>query len=227
MGIREKYPRPDERGNVLFIILTAIVLLAFLTQMVSQSTDQQSDVIVRQTRDDEISRMMAQVGALGGAVHQMLVNGADPATLYSNISTLKAGDAGYNTAPHTYKIYHPLGGGIAHMDASSPTATPMATDFKINPETIITGIGPTDVTIGDIVFTAKVSTAAFCARINELSLNSATIPVMTTSTFDDMFDGTTVTIDGSNCADCVEKPRLCVSNSAGTEWGYYAALLPG
>src|SRR5689334_13018832 len=96
-----------ERGNILLIILIAIVLLAMLTAIVSQYSSQQSDSLSRQVRDDQISRMLVQVGALGSALHQMVADGEDPATLYSNLSLLKPGDAGFETAPNNFKIYHP------------------------------------------------------------------------------------------------------------------------
>ena len=217
-----------ETGNVLFIIMIAIALVALLTQLVSKSSDTQSDILSTQTRDDEISRMQTQAAALGAAIQQMIVNGENPATLYSNLSTLKPGDAGFETSPHNFKIYHPLGGGVDYMSGSTSASSAVATEFGINKSSIITGVGATDAAVGDILFTAKISTAAYCGRINEINTGSATVPVMATATFNALFTaGTTVTLAAGNCASCVRAARLCVSNTGATAWGYYAALLPG
>lgn len=219
---------PQEQGNALFIVFVAIIVLALLTQMIASSSNQQASNLDRQTQDDEISRMLTQAATLGGAIHQMIVNGEDAATLYTDLSTLKPGDGGFETPPNNLKIYHPLGGGIMYMTASSTRATPVATNFSLNKGSIITGVGATDAAIGDIVFVATISAASYCQRINELTTGSTTVPVMDSAAFDDLFtDDVTVTIDGVNCASCVNVPRLCVSNTGATSWGYYATLLPG
>ena len=222
------FKKNRQRGNILIAILVAIVVVAMLTMAVSQYSEQQSDSVTRQTQDDQISRTLTQASTLGSAVHQMLVNGEDPATLYTNLSQLKPGDTGFETAPNNFKIYHPLGGGVSYMAASSPQASAIATAFNINAASIIKGVGPTDVTVGDIVFTAKIASASACQRINKILNGSTTVPVLTTSTFDALFTaGTTVTVDSSNCASCVNVPRLCVSNTAANAWGFYSVLLPG
>ncbi len=224
MATRDK----QQGGNILFIILIAIVLVALLTQMVSQSSEQQSDILTQQTSDDEINRLFTQAATLQAAIEQMVVRGDEPSTLYTNLSTLKPGDAGYETAPHAMKIYHPLGGGVSYLSGSKPGSSAAATAFKINKDAIVTGVGATDAVVGDILFTAVIAAAETCARINKLLTGSSSIPVLATADFDDLFtNGVAVTIAGGNCADCVNVPRICVTNAGGTAWGYYAALFPG
>lgn len=222
--------RHGERGNVLLLIMAAIVLLGLLTQMVSRSSQQQSDVIELQTRDNQINAMFTQSSTLNGAIQQMVANGEDPATLYQNLLMTAPGDGGFETAPHRFKVYHPLGGGVNYMSRSSSTSdgsAVVADNFKINPGSIVTGVGPTDATIGDILFTASIASDSYCQRINELITGSTHVPVLDTAVFDDLLAGTPVTIDGTNCADCVRVPRICVSNTGGSAWAYYAVLLPG
>ncbi len=215
-----------ERGNVLFMILLAIVVLGALTMAISQNSTEQSDVIPRQTQDDQINRMLTYASALGSALQQMVVSGENPLTLYSSLSLLKPGDAGFETSPNNLKIYHPLGGGITYQSASSPDTNAIATNFNINAGSIITGVGATN-TIGDIVFVATVSSAAYCARINQILYNSAAVPTMNSATFTSLFtNNTTVTVNGGNCASCVNMKQYCVTNGSGA-WGFYAALLPG
>ena len=219
----------SEDGNVLFMILIAIALMALLAVAVTQSSEQQSTGMDRQVIDSEISRMKTQSAALSSALNQMVINGESAETLYSTVSTLKPGDAGYETSPHSLKIYHPLGGGISYMAASSNNiSAAYAKNFSINAASIVSGVGKTDVTTGDILFTAIISSAEACQRINETLTGSKTVPVMTTAIFDALFTaGTTVTIDGTNCPSCLKIARICVSNSGATAWGYYESLMPG
>lgn len=229
--------RPERRedGNVLMIILVAIALLAMLTALVSRSTEQQSDSLSRQTMDDEISRMLTQTSALGGALSQMIVNGENAATLYQAPSVgpppvgldMVTSGAPFETAPHNLKIYHPMGGGINFMPTSSPGLSPAATSFNINAGSIITGVGADVAGVGDIVFTALISSAAYCQRINTIISGSSTVPGMAAAAFTTLFTSSTaVTINAAACASCVNVSRLCVSNGAGL-WGFYSALLPG
>lgn len=217
---------------MLIIILISIAALAMLTMMVSKTSEQQSDVISRQTRDDQLSRLLAQASTLGGAINQMLVNGEDPAALYKvppdGINQVLPGAAGFETSPHNLKLYHPMGGGVSYLSSSSPDSTAIATAYSINQTSIITGVGETDVTVGDIVFTAKISAVEYCQRLNEIVTGSSAVPAMADATFDALFTaGTVVTVDGTNCANCIKKARICVANVSGNAWGFYAALLPG
>ena len=218
----------DQTGNVLLIILAAIAVVAMLTYAVTQSTEQQSDTLTRQTIDDGISRVMTQAATLSSALQQLAMNGEDPATLYSTLSVLRPGEAGFETAPSNLKIYHPLGGGVQYMSGSSSGTQTVATDFGINRGSIVTGVGATDAVVGDILFTAKISSAAFCGRINQILNGSTTVPELVTADFDTLFTaGTATTITAANCAACVGAVQLCVSNTGATAWGYYSVLWPG
>jgi len=218
--------KKNESGNVLMIILLAIIVLAMLTELISRSSTQQSDTLSRQTMDNEISRMLTQTSALGGALNQMIMNGEDAATLYSTLSLLKPGDAGFETSPHNLKIYHPLGGGIAYMAGSATGAA--ATGFNIDSGAIVTGVGATNAVIGDLLFTARISSAAYCQRINTVVTGASAVPTLVTANFNTLFTaGTAVTL-GANCTPtCANIPRQCVSNVETTAWGFYSALLPG
>lgn len=226
-----KTARTGEQGNILFMILLAIVLLGLITAVITQNSTEQSGVLSRQTEDDQINRMITYTSTLTAALQQMVVNGEDPTAIYSNLSLLKPGDVNFETGPsptyHRFEIFHPLGGGVTYQSASSPDPNAVATNYQINTGAIITGVGATDATIGDIVFTANVSSATYCSRINQILSNSATVPVMDSATFTSLFGAATVTINAGNCVSCVNVPRLCVSNTGATAWGFYSALLPG
>ncbi|MDD9900518.1 MAG: hypothetical protein OXT65_06030 [Alphaproteobacteria bacterium] len=218
------------KGNILFIILIAVALLAALSAVVTRSTnDDHLAYGDAATRDEQISRLLTYSSTLSAAIRQMIASGADPASLYSNLSTLVEGDVGWNTAPHRYKIHHPYGGGVAYMSRTGPSgnSSTVAWDTAISPDSIVTGVGGTDVTIGDIVFIADVNNNDSCERINDKLYSSITMPVMSDAAFTALFNATTTTIDGTNCANCVNRAQACITNVSGNAWGYYHALLPG
>jgi len=219
----------SQSGNVLFMLLIAIALLAIITAVISNSGQQQKDALDRQTMDAQVSVMINHLAAINSAILQTVIHGEDVSQVYLDISTLKAGDDGFDTAPHKMKIYHPLGGGISYMSASSNTDDKaVATNFNINPASIIKGIGKTDDTIGDILFTAKIMSEDYCKFINKKIAGTDTIPEMSNATFDSLFtNNNTVTIDDGNCPDCVNIGRICVKNTSDNAWGFYAVLFPG
>lgn len=220
---------------MLFMILIAIAILAALTLAISQDSTQQSGVLAQQTSTDQINRMLTYASALGGAIQQMVVNGENADALYTNLSTITPGTAGFDTAPNNLKLFHPLGGGITYMNASSPDANAVATSYNINPGSIITGVGCssgtgcTGASSGHIIFTAMISALSYCQQANNIltgSSLSATPPTMNSATFATLFaSSSAVTVAGGNCASCVNVARLCVTNGSGA-YGFYADLLP-
>lgn len=236
------------RGNALFWVLMGVALLAALTYSVMSSDKQKGGIMPASIQlDDQINRLTTYTSLLTGAVQGMVLNGADPALLYgtgasTGLNTVvsgsapPAGFADWDTAPHRYKIYHPYGGGVDYMDATSGASDAIAVNFQIRKASIVKGVGPTDAG-GDIVFTARVTSLAACQRINYkvrgLAAN-ATPPIVTDAVaFGALFtntDGTTNAMledTTPTCADCVNVPQSCVQNAGGTSWGYYQVLLPG
>ena len=220
-----------ERGNALFMILIAIVLLAALTYAISQDSQQQSSVLPKQTIDNQINQLITYASALGGSLQQMVTNGENPNTLYSSLNTESTGF----TSPYNLEIFAPLGGGITYMSQSSPDAGAVATNYNINAPSIITGVGCSSgtgcpaSTTGHIIFTASISSASYCAQINYVLTGSTTVPVMTDAVFTPLFNSPTVatTVGSSSCTPtCANIARYCVSNTEGTAWGFYADLFP-
>lgn len=104
----------------------------------------------------------------------------------------------------------------------------MATDINIVPGAIIKSVGETDVTVGDIVFTAQVTSQAACKRINLKARGNETMPTMADVTYTALFvTGATTTVANAQCANCVGVAEACVENVSGNAWGYYRVLFPG
>ena len=207
----------QEHGNVLFIILMAIFLLALLTRFISQGADQQADGMSRETRLLDINRLMSHASNIAATVGQMINNEVDPAT----ISGVKPGDAGYGTAPHQAKIYHALGGGVQYIGSIGS-----ATNIRIATQQTVTGIGASNAltTGAEILLVAQVS-SAMCADINSKILGSTTVPTMADANFSVFIaDSAAQVIAAGQCASCVNVPALCVSNVSVNNWAYYSTL---
>ncbi len=231
-----KIKHRHEQGNVLFIVFIAIMIVAGLTFMLSQGSEQGTSAADRTASDAQISQMLGYVGTLAAAVQQMTEGIADPATLYADISLARVSDAAYNIAPHRLKIYHPLGGGIVQMTATgdASASSTVAYNFRINPGSIVKDVGPTNVTTGDILFTAQVSSLEYCQRINQTLRGTTAIPaVRNAPDFFSLFEDTAatptaVTLDEVTCADCVSIAMSCVVYNGDPKlYGFYAVLLPG
>lgn len=217
-------------GNALFMVLIALALLASLTYAVSQQANSDVDFSETASDDEQIARMLTYSGTLAAAINQMIVAGAKADTLYSNLNTEAPSSGTFNSGTHTFKIYHPMGGGVNYVVASGAAGASdtVATSYGIVPAAIVTDIGPTDATVGDILFKAKIKDAAACGRINWLLHADATVPALATANFDTLFtSGSAITIAAGNCAGCVGISQICVSNTEVDEFGYYATLLPG
>ncbi len=219
-----------EKGNALLFVFIAIAILAGLTYALSSSNDDSENISDYAAADEQISRMLSYSATLGASLNQLVMAGANAQTLYTDLSVLKPSEAGYNTAPHRLKLFHPMGGGMNYVGETGPVGSSdtVATDFKINKGAIIEGVGPTNVTVGDIVFTAIVKSENACKRINFILTGDQTLPIMKTATYNDLFttDNATDVATGL-CDDCVNVPQICVTNIAGTQWGFYSVLYPG
>lgn len=228
MNYKEHKPLNSQSGNILFLILIAIAMFGILTAVISNSTKEHKETLNRQTVDAQISVVLNYVSSLSSALLNLVMAGADQSTIYQNLLTLKPGDDGYEESPHQYKIFHPLGGGIEYLSSSTNTSSSaLATNFNINKGSIITGVGKSDALIGDIVFTARITSEDYCQAINKKINGSTSIPEMSDSTFNTLFTSDTeVTVDSSNCPDCVGITRSCISNSSDSEWGFYSVLFP-
>jgi hypothetical protein len=213
-----------QRGSALIIVFIAIAVLAALTFTVSQFTEQQSQLPDKESMQLQVGKLFGQGAVLAGAMQTMAANGA---VLPADLNTVRPTDGTWGAGSSTYKVYHPNGGGVQYMEATGPVgnSATVAQNFLISKGSIITGVGAGD-TVGDVVFTATVNSAAACTRINT-KLSGGTAPTMSNAAYTDLItNGTDTTINAGNCANCVNKSRACVVNVAGTGWGYYQVLFP-
>ncbi|MDY0028862.1 MAG: hypothetical protein RBR86_02855 [Pseudobdellovibrionaceae bacterium] len=199
-----------QNGSALILILIGVALFAALSYAVVNGlrvNDGASSGVTRERADADMSSVMDFATATANGFQQMVLSDErDP----NSIVFTRPSDAGYNTAPHDFKIFHPQGGHVTYqetwssLDDSSETT---ATDWHFV-RNAIDGIGGA----GDEVIMALVRVPErLCARINYRLTGSEAIP-SESGDMDGMFALGTSPIDSSNCAACEGKSSMCVAN---------------
>ncbi len=232
----QKPPIRQQSGNVLFYILIAIGLIGALTFAMSRMQQADPSTADKISMDEQIQRLFIYSAAVGGTINQMIAGGMSAQNFYTQLDTTLPGAAGFETAPHNRKIYHPYGGGLTPQfeSAASTDSNRVAYQYNIHKGAFISDIGKTSAVVSDVVFVARISTLAQCQRINKMLYNSTTVPAMTNAAFNALFVAAgaatpSLAINSIACAGCVGKVQQCISNSdaSGYLYGYYSALLPG
>lgn len=110
----------NSRGNVLFLILVAVVLFAALSYAVTRSFSGSSGsgVVDEKARLAAASILSYQV-AVKTAVDRMRMSGI----AIEDIDYTLPSASSFNTAPYEKKIYHPQGGGLAYQQLPEGAVT--------------------------------------------------------------------------------------------------------
>ncbi|MCB1557367.1 MAG: hypothetical protein KDJ50_00415 [Alphaproteobacteria bacterium] len=199
-----------QSGSALILILIGVVLFGALAYAVSEGlrvSDGTSSGVGREKAELDMNSIMDFMSATANGFQQMkLSDERDPDSIVFTIPS----DAGYGTAPHDFKIFHPLGGHVTYQKPWSTLDDPSevtATDWFFVRNTI-DGVGGA----GDEVIMSLIRVPEkICQRINFKLTGSETIP-SETGDMDAMFDTGADPIDATNCAACEGKSALCVSN---------------
>jgi hypothetical protein len=104
-----------EQGNVLFLILMAVVLFAALSYAITKSTRSGDANTSSEKAQLTASAIMNYNSAIRVAVMRMQISGIDPATIDFALPT----DTGFSTPPFTRKVFHPQGGGVSYQPLPS------------------------------------------------------------------------------------------------------------
>lgn len=214
-------------------VLIAIVLFAALSMTIGRQTDtSEADDLDDGKAELYATQLIAYATQAKSAVDQMLFTGAQIGDL---VFTLPS-EAGFNTAPTLYKVYHPDGGGLNPGTLRSETidqniADPVAGWYlgRFN------NVEWTRTTGTDVILVAFQIKKSICEKINEKIRGTTAIPVMTSPIrnvmIDDAFYGgagnTDLTTDPGGtpiCADCDKRASLCVEDSAGGTYGFYTVI---
>ena len=211
------------RGNAMIYVILALALLGGLTMLLMKQGSESSDLTYEQS-ELLTTKTVAIAASAKNIVDQMTMSGSPIASL----SFLKPDDAGFDTAPHIHKVFHPEGGGFSLPVPDSALFT--GTDAAPKPGWYMgrfNNIEWTPTAANDILFVAYDISAAACAAINKKITGTTTIPVVTGSTTEQFFvnvfygGGANANFMEANCATCKGYPSLCGASTGNTTYTYY------
>lgn len=207
----------QEKGSTFLLVFFAVGLLAALTAVFFRQTD--AVPVIRSSVEiaAQTDQILSHATTLRTAVQNIINNGIDPA----NINDIIPSDAGFSTAPHTEKIYHPFGGGVTYYE-----------DFQgwnnivIHTNARITNVGPS--TTAEIMAVGLIEEQALCQSINERLLGVTTITTVQDASFNNLEGGTAITLldDTTVCTTgiCNERAFQCITNVSNDEYLFYNVL---
>ncbi len=154
--------RTGESGNVLFLILIAVVLFAALSYAVTQSSRSGAGSAANETSSLNAAQITQYPAAVRTAVVRMMVNGTDVTELEFNppvdFADLTSASVG---------VFHPSGGGATYVTAPADVmenGSPGAWYFNGNFD--IVNIGTSGVNGNDLVAFLPGIKTSVCTKIN-------------------------------------------------------------
>lgn len=215
-----KAAKSFESGSILIYVLMAVALFGMLTfamtrQMNSGSLGSSIDENRAKLKAEELINYAT---AARSTIEQMRTMAN---VLPNEISFLKQGEAGYDTAPHKAKIYHPAGGGL---NVFTPTPE-MFTDGSATRGwvgQVGTNVEWSKTTDSDVILTFVDVRPEICAAINDRLYKADTVPATTVDS-DVAFiggggdDGDFAT---SDCASCNGRNSFCITDTDGANVFY-------
>jgi hypothetical protein len=218
----------NDRGNAFLYILIAIVLFAALTYALVRNHDAGGAA----SEIDEGRVAVAADAILAYAVStQTAISQMDRmGTTADEIDFILPSEATFNDTPTLDKLFHPDGGGLIYKplpkDAIDSTVTSPAAGFYVGQ---FNNFEWSPTTAQDVIFSAYGLTETVCARLNRQITGDPAIPeVQGISLQQALADASLHTsgnadIDSSSCADCEEKPALCIHD--GSKYGFYSVMV--
>lgn len=221
-------PRAHQSGNIMVYILLAIALFGALTLVLSRQNAQSDG----QDLSDEqlafqVNELLQYSAAARTAVDTILLAGST----IDDIVFTKPNEAGYENTNTIHNIYHPSGGGLipAAANPSIFTGSPMPAPeagWYIGRFNQVEG---TPSTQEDIIATAFGLSESVCKALNKELIGDETIPSLGVDIRPYLLD---TALHGAGnadlteiaCADCYDRPALCVRNGANHTWAFYSVI---
>lgn len=230
----EHFFKNSQRGNALIYVLIAIVLFAALSMTLGRQTDtSESGDLSDAKAEMYATQLISYAAAVKSSIDQMLFSN-DKALGQLNFTL--PNQAGFNTAPTIYKVYHPDGGGL------NPATLPaeISTDNVADPVAgwylgRFNNVEWTPSAATDVILVAFQIKQKVCEKINLKITGSATIPQMGATIREVMIDDSLyagasnadLTTDPAGtpiCAACHKRASLCVEDSGGGTYGFYTVI---
>lgn len=228
------FHRKSQSGNAAIYVLIVVALFAALSFTVARQNNSSDSATLSDEKADIIAnQILAYPYQVKQAIEMMTMTGTDPATL----DFTQPGQSGYDDAPHIKKIFHPGGGGLtlARLPAESVAqigTNPVAGWYL----SMFNNLEWSTTTANDVMLVAYQISKKVCERINFRLTGKTEIPTLGNTIPNVLIarespPGMTIhsgsnitTFNVATCADCEEKPTLCVQDGSGT-YGFYSMIL--
>ncbi|MBX2834329.1 MAG: hypothetical protein KTR28_05085 [Micavibrio sp.] len=185
MSAYSEQKKYNESGNVLFIILIAIVLIGALTAAVQQSNNSESSNIDNETLAIRASEVQSYASELERAVRFVLENGVSEIDIRFAHASAHADygdiDDSVDGRQYVMQVFHPDGGAATYRNVPSGITT-SASAWEFTGASHMPGVGTA--ARSDLIAVLPNVTAAFCEKINELNNQTAT-PAATSCPYTD------------------------------------------
>lgn len=237
MNQNPKNSRKNERGNIMFMILIAIVLIATLTAVISGSDNSENSSIDRETLAIRATEIQRYASELERGITYIMQNGHSESDIRFAIPTDGANSTGYgdlaaDTDP-TDQMFHRDGGGANYRDPPDNIQT-TASAWEFYGGSQIPGVGTSK---ADLIAVLPNLTQQMCEKINEINDQTASPAEDASGSINEGASqrfgsgGTPVTFDDTtpntlNTTTFSKQPALqaCV-NAAGT-YHFYHVIMP-
>jgi hypothetical protein len=153
----------SERGNVIFMVLIAVLLIGYLSVAVMNGGNNEAE-IDQESLSIKVSQVRSQVSEFERGVHYILQNGIaeDEIRFAHNDAAADYGDLSTAPAPSpANQLFHPDGGGASYRLPPSGISDGSAWEFYGH--TALPAVGSDR---ADLVAVLPNVTEAFCAYIN-------------------------------------------------------------
>ncbi|MCC6598075.1 MAG: hypothetical protein IT559_04740 [Alphaproteobacteria bacterium] len=162
--------RSSERGNVLFIILLAVVLIGLLTAAIQSTSRPEGSNIDAETLVIRASEVQQYAGELERAVRFIMENGKSESDIrFSHPNANADYDNLSADADPSDQVFSPSGGAAAYR--SPPAGVNDGSSWEFYGGTAMPGMGSS---AADLIAVLPNVTPEFCERINILNGQNAT-----------------------------------------------------
>lgn len=224
-------PYTNQRGNVLWFILLAIVLLGAITMVISRSGSSVNQSGERESASILASQIMRYAKSIEAATTQLKMSGYSENDISFENSFNTASYLNTNCSGNYCKVFHVNGTGL------SMSAPPSKAMSNTSSEWIITGanaVGSTNDPVGtdnnDLIILLSGIKQPVCAEINRMmKVNNGAIPTettgITTTSYQGSFSGSTV-IDGDPSPYELDgHPTGCFYDADASNYSFYHTLI--
>ena len=214
--------RYSERGNALVYVLIGVALFAALSYTLTRNAQTGNTGLDNEKSTLYANQIISHSQQVGQVVQQMLMTGST----INDIDFVKPGEAGYTTAPHQHKAFHPSGGGAPIFNDANEDLFEKANANRGWQGQAGTNIEWTATTANDLIYSFLYVSGSICAKINNILNGNETIPADSNLDFSVHFingGGDDDTLETADCAGCESVYSQCVLDS-GTDYIFYNVI---